>query len=75
MLPHVLSIYMQIVSAVPYCVNKGRLKNRTGCFDLFSDASDLKSLQATYLKFADYSGSDYLSKIQESRRTMGIPGE
>ena len=50
-----LSIYMQIVSVAPYNVNMGEASKKFTCyFYLFSDASNLISLQATYMKFAEY---------------------
>ena len=47
---------------------------RAHYFDLCSGASNLRSLQATYLKFAEYvdNGINYLCKIQEW--TMDILG-
>ena len=52
---------MQIVSAMPYdgCQQGVNTQNHTHYFDLFSCASNLRSLQATYLKYL----AEYVDKL------------
>ena len=45
---------MQIVSVTPYNVNRGKHPKTPLLFYLFSGVSNLRILQATYLKFAEY---------------------
>ena len=52
---------MQIISFIPYNVNGGKRPKHTHYFYLFSGASNLRSLQNTYLKFAEY--VDILAQI------------
>ena len=45
---------MQIVYIMPYDVNGGKCPNAPVIFICFSSASNLRCLQATYMKFAEY---------------------
>ena len=57
---------MQIVSVIPYNVNRRKHPKTHPLF--LSGASNIRSLQATDLKFAEYIDiyrADYLCKIQE----------